>query len=183
LGRAAAKGHLAGGVLPVIKHMPGHGQAALDSHKDLPQVSAPLSQLQSHDFVPFRALKDLPLAMTAHIVYAAIDPDHPATTSPKMVQVMRGDIGFGGVLISDDLSMNALAGSLGERTAATLSAGVDIALHCNGHMDEMVQVTDAAGPLTPAAARRCAHALSLRHTPETIDIASLRFDLAGLVAG
>jgi beta-N-acetylhexosaminidase len=183
LGRAAANGHLAGGVLPVIKHMPGHGQATMDSHKDLPHVGAPLETLQSHDFAPFRALNDLPIAMTAHIVYAAIDPDHPATTSPKMVRMMREGIGFGGVLLSDDLSMNALAGSLSDRTAATLAAGVDVALHCNGDMDEMAQVIDAAGPLTHAATTRCTAALALRHTPETIDIAALRSDLAGLVIG
>jgi beta-N-acetylhexosaminidase len=183
LGRAAADGHLAGGVLPVIKHMPGHGRATLDSHKGLPRVTAPRAMLETHDFVPFRALSDLPIAMTAHIVYDAIDAENPATTSATVVQVMREGIGFAGLLMSDDLSMNALAGSLGERAAATIAAGVDIALHCNGKMEEMVPVVEAAGDLTPKATLRAQAALALRKDPETVDIAALRADLSGLVNG
>ncbi|WP_050528292.1 beta-N-acetylhexosaminidase [Pseudorhodobacter aquimaris] len=183
LGRAAADGHLAGGVLPVIKHMPGHGRANLDSHKALPRVSAPREVLESHDFVPFRALRDLPIAMTAHIIYDAIDGENPATTSPVMLELMRREIGFEGLLVSDDLSMNALAGSLGDRAAAAIAAGVDIALHCNGDMAEMAQVVEAAGVLTPAARARCDAALALRIEPQTVDIAALRADLSGLVNG
>jgi beta-N-acetylhexosaminidase len=183
LGRAAANGHLAGGVLPVIKHMPGHGRATLDSHKDLPHVTAACDILQAHDFAPFHALRDLPIAMTAHIVYDAIDADQPATTSARMVQLMRQDIGFGGLLISDDLSMNALAGNLGQRTVATIGAGVDIVLHCNGQMPEMAAVADAAGPLTQAAQTRADAALALRVPPQTVDIAALRADLVALVNG
>ena len=183
LGRAATDGHLAGGVLPVVKHMPGHGRASLDSHKDLPRVAAPRAQLAAHDFAPFRALNDLPIAMTAHIVYEAIDAEAPATTSARMVQLMRQDIGFDGLLISDDLSMNALAGSLAQRAAATIAAGVDIALHCNGKMEEMAPLADALGPLTLEAARRCDAALARRILPETVDIAALRADLAALVNG
>lgn len=183
LGRAAADGHLAGGVLPVVKHMPGHGRATADSHKDLPRVSAPHGLLAVHDFAPFRALNDLPIAMTAHIVYDAIDAVKPATTSPKMVQVMREEIGFDGLLISDDLSMNALVGSYAERAAATIAAGVDIVLHCNGKMEEMAPVVEAAGALTQPAMRRCDAALAQRIAPETVDIATLRADLLALVSG
>lgn len=183
LGRAAAKGHLAGGVIPVVKHMPGHGRATADSHKDLPKVTATRDQLNAHDFAPFKALNDLPMAMTAHIIYTAIDPDHPATTSPKMVQVMRDDIGFGGLLISDDLSMNALIGAFDARAAATIAAGVDIALHCNGNPAEMGPVVDGAGQMTAACAARATAALALRISPETVDIAALRSDLSGLMDG
>lgn len=183
LGRAAANGHLAGGVLPVVKHMPGHGRANLDSHKDLPHVSATREVLEAHDFAPFRALRDLPIAMTAHIIYDAIDADNPATTSPRMVQLMRKDIGFDGLLISDDLSMNALAGTLEERAAATIAAGVDIALHCNGKMAEMAPVAEAAGGLTAAVKARCDAALALRVDPETLDIAALRAEFSALVNG
>jgi len=183
LGRAAANGHLAGGVLPVVKHMPGHGRATQDSHKDLPKVTATRQQLNEHDFAPFKALNDLPMAMTAHIIYTAIDPDRPATTSPQMVQIMRNDIGFGGLLISDDLSMNALTGSFDARAAATIAAGVDIALHCNGKLEEMEPVVAGAGQLTDAAIARAHAALAKRITPETVDIAALRSDLLGLMDG
>ena len=183
LGRAAAKGHLAGGVLPVVKHMPGHGRASLDSHKALPTVTASHADLTRHDFLPFKALKDLPLAMTAHIIYTAIDAERPATTSPQMVQLMRREIGFDGLLLSDDLSMNALSGSLAARTTATLAAGVDIALHCNGKPEEMEPVVAAAGQLSPAAAARATRALAARILPETVDIAALRSDLLSLMNG
>ncbi len=183
LGRAAADGHLAGGVLPIVKHMPGHGRATLDSHKDLPMVGVPRNILEKHDFAPFRALADLPLAMTAHIIYSAIDPDHPATTSPRMVRTMREDIGFCGLLISDDLSMNALSGNVAERAAATIAAGVDIALHCSGNLDEMEAVVLAAGHMTPKAYQRAQSALQARTSPETVDIGALRSDLSGLLDG
>lgn len=183
LGRAAANGHLAGGVLPVVKHLPGHGRAVLDSHKALPRVVTPLADLQAHDFVPFKALNDLPMAMTAHIIYTAIDAERPATTSPRMVDVMRNDIGFGGLIMSDDLSMNALSGGLGERAATTIAAGVDIALHCNGDLAEMAPVVAGAGLLTDAAATRASRALAARHIPETVDIAALQADLSGYING
>ena len=139
--QAAAEGLLAGGVLPVIKHIPGHGRAGVDSHEKLPVVDAPLETLRETDFVPFRALSDMPLAMTAHVVYSAIDPDNPATTSKKVIrEVIREDMRFYGLLMSDDLSMQALKGTLGERTRAALDAGCDMALHCNGDMAEMKQV-------------------------------------------
>lgn len=183
LARAAANGHLAGGVLPVVKHMPGHGRAIADSHKDLPTVTASRADLNAHDFVPFKALNDLPMAMTAHIIYTAIDPDHPATTSSKMVQVMRDDIGFGGLLISDDLSMNALTGGYAYRAANTIAAGVDIALHCNGKPEEMEPVVEGAGHMSAASMARANAALAQRISPETVDIAALRSDLSGLMDG
>src|SRR5215208_6737629 len=133
LGRAAAEGLLAGGVLPVIKHVPGHGRAFSDSHLELPVVDAPRDELERHDFAPFRVLADMPLAMTAHVVYADIDPARPATTSHiVMTQIIRGALGYGGLVMSDDLSMNALSGTFGERATAAFAAGCDVALHCNG---------------------------------------------------
>lgn len=183
LGRAAAEGHLAGGVLPVIKHIPGHGRANLDSHKDLARVDAGLDEMAALDFVPFVALKDAPLAMTAHVIYTSVDAERPATTSPVMVEVIRNRIGFDGLLMSDDLSMNALTGGLGERAAATVAAGVDIALHCNGVPAEMEAVVAASGVLTAAASIRADRALAARVAPETVDIASLRADLSGLIDG
>ncbi|WP_022703517.1 beta-N-acetylhexosaminidase [Pseudorhodobacter ferrugineus] len=183
LARAAANGHLAGGVLTVVKHMPGHGRATADSHKDLPTVTATRADLNAYDFAPFKALADLPMAMTAHIIYTAIDPDLPATTSPKMVQVMRDDIGFGGLLISDDLSMNALSGDYASRAAKTIAAGVDIALHCNGKPEEMEPVVAGAGHMSSASMARANSALALRIKPETVDIEALRSDLSGLMDG
>jgi beta-N-acetylhexosaminidase len=159
LGRAAAEGLLAGGVLPVIKHMPGHGRAMSDSHQRLPTVSAPLAALAS-DFAPFRACADLPAAMTAHVVYAAIDSERPATASkPVIERVIRGDIGFRGLLLSDDLSMKALKGDFESRARMALEAGCDIVLHCNGDMAEMQAVAAGARRLEGAAAERAAAAL------------------------
>lgn len=155
LGRAAAEGLLAEDVVPVIKHIPGHGRATVDSHHALPHVDAPRSSLERQDFLPFRLLSDLPWAMTAHVLYDAIDAEAALTVSARGVQeIVRGYIGFDGLLLSDDLSMQALGGSLGERAARAVAAGCDIALHCNGQMDEMRAVVGAVGRMTPAAARR-----------------------------
>jgi len=155
LGRAAAEGLLAEGVMPVIKHIPGHGRATVDSHEALPTVSAPLDVLERTDFVPFRLLSDLPWAMTGHLLFEAVDPDACITVSPRGIQeIIRGHIGFDGLLLSDDLSMQALGGSLGERAGRALAAGCDVALHCNGRMDEMVEVAGRTGPMTAAASRR-----------------------------
>lgn len=155
LGRAAAEGLLAEGVMPVIKHMPGHGRATVDSHRALPTVSVPRDTLERTDFVPFKLLADLPWGMTAHVLYQAIDPVAALTVSARGVQdVVRGHIGFDGLLLSDDLSMQALGGSLGERAARALAAGCDIALHCNGRMDEMVEVARNTGPMSGEALRR-----------------------------
>jgi beta-N-acetylhexosaminidase len=155
LGRATCDGLLAAGVEPVIKHIPGHGRALVDSHHDLPRVDAPLAELRRTDFVPFQRLADMRWGMTCHVVYTAVDPERPATQSPKIVgEIIRGEIGFDGVLLTDDLSMNALQGSLGERAGRALAAGCDVALHCNGKLDEMREVAAAAGPLSFAARRR-----------------------------
>jgi beta-N-acetylhexosaminidase len=162
IGRAVADGLLAGGVLPVLKHMPGHGRSHLDTHLSLPTVTVGLDDLRAVDFAPFRALADLPMAMTAHLVFAALDPDLPATQSPTMIRLIRDEIGFQGLLMTDDLNMEALSGSLADRTARSMAAGVDVALHCKGNLAEMAAVVDAAGQMTPAAMARGKAALALR---------------------
>lgn len=160
LARAAAEGLLAGGVLPVVKHIPGHGRAMADSHLELPKVSAPRAELERTDFEPFRLLADLPLAMTAHVIYEAIDPSLPATISPVVVRdVIRGHIGFDGLLMTDDVSMKALSGGIGENTKAAFAAGCDLALHCNGNMDEMRAVAESSPPLDGKSAERAKKAL------------------------
>ncbi len=180
LGRAAAEGLLAGGVLPVIKHVPGHGRAGADSHHDLPVVDAPREALEAHDFVPFRHLADMPLAMTAHVVYTALDPSGPATTSRKVMRaVIRGHIGYDGLVMSDDLSMNALRGTLGERAAASFAAGCDVGLHCNGRMDEMLLVAAETPRLAGDALRRARAALErIAAPPAPFDVAEARARLA-----
>ena len=163
LGRAAAEGLLAGGVLPVIKHIPGHGRATVDSHFACPVVDLPRGELDVSDFAPFGSLRDMPWAMTAHVVYSAIDRVRPATLSPTAIgDVIRGAIGFEGVLVSDDLSMQALGGALAERARGALAAGCDLALHCNGKLAEMLEVAGAVRPLDAAAARRVAAAEARR---------------------
>lgn len=154
-GRAAADGLLDCGVIPVVKHMPGHGRAQADSHLELPVVSASRAELERTDFAPFRALADLPWAMTAHVKFLAIDPDRPATTSAYVIEnVIRRHMGFDGLLLSDDLSMQALDGSIADRTRACLFAGCDVVLHCNGDFREMEDVALAARPLDDEAAAR-----------------------------
>ncbi|HEX6842676.1 MAG TPA: beta-N-acetylhexosaminidase [Stellaceae bacterium] len=179
LGRAVCDGMLAGGVLPVIKHIPGHGRATVDSHHALPRVDASRAILAKSDFAPFKALADMPWAMTAHIVYTHIDAGAAATLSRKVVtEVIRGEIGFDGVLVSDDLSMRALGGSFADRTQGALAAGCDLVLHCNGNMTEMTAVAGAAARLTPAARRRVERAEARRGAAQPIDRATLaaRFD-------
>ncbi len=163
LGRAFCEGLLAGGVLPVIKHVPGHGRARVDSHRACPLVEASRAILAHSDFAPFRALSAMPWAMTAHIVFSAIDDSAPATLSRRVIDtVIRGDIGFDGVLLSDDISMAALDGRLGERTHRAFDAGVDLVLHCSGVMAEMAEIVDAAPPISPAAQVRIARGEALR---------------------
>jgi beta-N-acetylhexosaminidase len=182
LGRAAAEGLIAGGVLPVIKHIPGHGRALADSHQQLPVVLARREDLEARDFAPFKALSDMPLAMTAHVVYAAIDPERPATLSNTVIdEVVRGAIAFDGLLMTDDLSMQALTGRFRERAEAALAAGCDVVLHCNGEMDEMLAVAAGVGLLQGRAAERAAAALGrLASAPEPFDAAEAhtRFDAA-----
>ena len=187
LGRATIEGYLDGGVLPVIKHAPGHGRANADSHLALPRVAAGAAALSTHDFVPFRGLSHAPIAMTAHVVFEAIDPRRPATTSPKVIRdIIRGEIGFEGLLVSDDLSMAALEGPLNTRTKAALFAGCDIALHCNGRLDEMMDVAKEAKELTGAPRDRADAALAQLHAPAALDVgaaeARLREMLMGAVA-
>jgi beta-N-acetylhexosaminidase len=155
LGRAVANGYAAGGVLPVIKHIPGHGRALADSHLELPVVTTSRAELEATDFAPFRLLAEQPAAMTAHVVYASVDPVRPASTSAIVTRdIIRGLMGFDGLLMSDDLSMRALSGGLAERAAAVISAGSDVALHCNGNMDEMREVAAATPVLDGRAAER-----------------------------
>lgn len=184
LGRAAAEGMLAGGVLPVIKHMPGHGRAFADSHHDLPVVHADFATLDGWDFAPFKALSDMPLAMTAHVVFDAIDPKRPATTSKSAIRLMRQTLGFGGLIMTDDLSMKALSGSLRERAGAALKAGCDVVLHCNGDLHEMRQVAEGTGALKGRAEKRAAAAMArIVHTPEPLDEREARDRLATTLAG
>lgn len=178
LGREVCEGMLDGGVIPIVKHIPGHGRAMVDSHLDLPVVNAAIEDLRARDFAPFRALADAPWAMTAHVVFTAIDPDAPATTSTRVIQdIIRGEIGFDGVLLSDDLSMKALRGDFAARTRASLAAGCDIALHCNGDMAEMQAIASAATPLTQAARQRVARAAARKRVPQDFDIAAAVADL------
>ncbi len=175
--RAAADGLLHGGVIPVLKHIPGHGRATVDSHKGLPHVSATHTELMTSDFAPFIGLQDLPMGMTAHIVFDDIDPMLPATLSKDMHNVIRQHIGFQGLLMTDDISMGALDGSIGERTKAAIAAGCDAVLHCNGKPGEMMSVAANAGTVGP----RAHGALSARKTPEPVDIAALSAELNTLL--
>jgi len=184
-GRAAAEGLLAGGVLPVIKHIPGHGRATADSHHALPRVDASRETLAAHDFAPFRILSDMPLAMTAHVVFSAIDERHPATLSRRVFkEVIRGEIGYDGLVMTDDLSMNALSGSFAERARRAYAAGCDIVLHCNGQAEEMKAVASAAKPLSGKSKQRAENALArICHAPEPFDSVDERARFDALLAG
>lgn len=184
LGRAAAEGLLAGGVLPVIKHMPGHGRAFADSHHDLPVVHADLEALAARDFAPFRALSDMPLAMTAHIVFHALDPEGPLTTSRRAVRMMREQTGFRGLIMTDDLSMKALSGDPRARAEASLEAGCDVVLHCNGDLAEMRRVAEGVGGLKGKAAKRAEAALArIVREVEPLDPKEARNRFDTLMAG
>jgi beta-N-acetylhexosaminidase len=170
LGGAVAEGLLAGGVLPVMKHIPGHGRAMADSHHALPVVDSPLPELEARDFAPFRALRQIPMAMTAHVVFSAVDAAAPVTVSKTAIaDVIRGAIGFDGLLMSDDLSMRALSGTIAERARASFDAGCDLALHCNGEMAEMIAVAAASPYLEGAALKRFEAALAHLREPEAFD--------------
>lgn len=180
IGRAAAEGLLAGGVLPVMKHIPGHGRATVDSHHGLPHVGAGLEQLRASDFLPFEKMNDCPMAMTAHVVYDAIDPDNPATTSCKVIdEIVRGEIGFHGLLMSDDVSMHALSGDFATRTDAIFAAGCDVILHCNGVMDEMQSVAVRTPVLAGISSERADAALRMRQRQQAADETDLRSQFAG----
>jgi beta-N-acetylhexosaminidase len=180
---AIAEGLMEGGVLPVLKHLPGHGRATADSHLSLPVVSTAKALLEATDFAAFRPLAQLPLGMTAHVVFTTIDPTAPATTSPTIMrQVIRDSLGFAGALMTDDISMGALTGTIGERTRAALAAGCDLVLHCNGRLDEMRAVAAEAPSLEGDAARRCAAALRMRRPPSDIDPEAMRAEFSTMMA-
>jgi len=166
IGRACAQGLLSGGVLPIIKHIPGHGRGSADSHYELPVVDTDADTLDQIDFEPFRRLSDLPMAMTAHIVYTAFDAEACATVSPTMIGLIRNSIGFDGLLMTDDLSMKALKGSFADRTTASLKAGCDVVLHCNGKIEEMSQIMSAVTPLAGLSMDRAIIAEQMRNDPD-----------------
>jgi beta-N-acetylhexosaminidase len=182
IARAVTEGLEQGGVLPVLKHIPGHGRATADSHFRLPTVDTPKEELEQTDFAAFQPLADLPMAMTAHVVFSALDPAQPATTSATIIrQVIRGVIGFQGLLMSDDVSMNALAGSIAERTRAIVNAGCDMVLHCNGKLDEMRDVAHETPELAGEALDRARRALASRRAPEPFDRQAARAELEALM--
>jgi beta-N-acetylhexosaminidase len=182
IARAVTEGLEQGGILPVLKHIPGHGRATADTHFRLPVVDTPIKELERTDFAAFQPLADLPMAMTAHVVFSALDPAHPATTSATIIErVIRGVIGFQGLLMSDDVSMNALAGSIAERTRAIISAGCDMVLHCNGKLDEMRQVARETPELSGKALERAKRALTSRKSPQPFDRLAARAELDALI--
>ncbi len=182
IARAVTDGLAQGGVLPVLKHIPGHGRATADSHHRLPTVDTAREELDRTDFAAFRPLADLPMAMTAHVVFSALDAAQPATTSATIIdQVIRESIGFQGLLMSDDVSMNALAGSIAERTRAIVAAGCDVVLHCNGKLDEMRQVVAETPELQGRALVRAEAALAARQAPQPFDRAAARAELDALI--
>jgi beta-N-acetylhexosaminidase len=181
IGRAVADGLLRGGVLPVVKHMPGHGRAVTDSHLDVPRIGATRTDLEQ-DFAPFRALADLPLGMTAHIMLDAIE-ERPATVSRKTMDLIRSDIGFGGLIMTDDISMQALTGSVADRSRSAMAAGCDVILHCNGVLQEMHDVAAAAGQLCGKGRDRAEAALAWRDAAATVDIGALNAELIALEHG
>jgi beta-N-acetylhexosaminidase len=181
IARAVTEGLEQGGVLPVLKHIPGHGRATADSHFRLPTVDTVKSELERTDFAAFQQLSDLPMAMTAHVVFSALDPVHPATTSATIIrEVIRGAIGFQGLLMSDDVSMNALAGSIAERTRAIVNAGCDMVLHCNGKLEEMREVARETPELAGQALDRARRALAARKPPLAFDRQAGRAELDAL---
>ncbi|SFD98427.1 glycoside hydrolase family 3 N-terminal domain-containing protein [Roseivivax sediminis] len=179
IGRAVAQGHLDGGVLPVMKHMPGHGLAQRDSHHALPRITQSDAELDATDFAAFRPFADLPLGMTAHLVFEALDPE-PATVSPRMIALIRERLGFDGFLMTDDISMEALSGSVPERGRASIEAGCDAVLHCNGDMTEMLALMRYVGTMGDAAEARAEAALAARRAAPDVDIADLADQLEAL---
>lgn len=183
MARACAEGLMGAGCLPVIKHAPGHGRASLDSHSTLPRIETPLVTLEATDFEPFRALSDLPMAMTAHLVLPEVDPVTPITQSADGIRLLRDRLGLTGLLMSDDISMGALAGSVTDRAVRALDAGCDLILHCNGDLSEMQALAEAAGTMSDPATKRADIALSTRLTPRDIDISACEAEFAALIEG
>jgi beta-N-acetylhexosaminidase len=182
LARVTAQAHLDGGVLPVLKHIPGHGRATVDSHKDLPFVSASLETLRAQDFAVFAQLNDLPIGMTAHLVYGALDRQ-PATISKSVMTMIRSEIGFGGLIMTDDISMKALAGTPAQNAAAAREAGCDLVLYCNASLAERRAVAEAAGPMDAAGLARAEVALARRQPPSPLDTAAAEAELTALMGG
>ncbi len=182
LARAQAEGLMDGGVVPVLKHIPGHGRAFADSHEELPVVREPLDVLRKTDFEPFRQLADLPMGMTAHVLYTAIDDKHLATVSPAAIRLIREDIGFDGLLMSDDLSMKAMEGDFTKRAQDVLSAGCDVVLHCNGKMKEMQAVAKGVRPLSGKALERSEKAMRVAGKAKQFDVATARAELKTILA-
>lgn len=183
MGRVACEGLKAGGVLPVIKHMPGHGRAMADTHKELPTVTTSHAELSASDFIPFKALSDELMAMSAHVVFSDIDKTNPATTSATVINdIIRAEIGFSGLLMSDDVSMNALSGDFAQRTSRILSAGCDIVLHCGGDMNEMETVASNTPILSGASLSRAEAVLSSFTEPDDIDEQDIRQEFGALIS-
>lgn len=183
LGRAVAEGYIAGGVVPVIKHIPGHGRALADSHLELPVVDMPRATLEATDFAPFKALADMPAAMTAHVVYSAIDPSAPASTSAHVTStVIRGHIGFDGLLMSDDLGMKALSGSFRQRAEAVIAAGSDVALHCSGSLPEMLEAAAGVPGLSGKALARFERCLAITRETAPYDVAEAEAAMTSAIA-
>lgn len=183
IGRAVVDGQEQGGVFSVIKHMPGHGLAQIDSHFDVPRIEATAEVLDSMDFAAFRPFADLPMGMTAHLLYAALGETAPATTSPSMIGRIRNEIGFGGLLMTDDIGMQALSGSVPERSAAAIAAGCDVILHCNGNLAERRALFDRVGSMSEASQARAEAALARRPVAQDVDIDALKAKLAALEQG
>lgn len=183
IGRAVVEGHMSGGVFPVIKHIPGHGLAQMDSHLDLPRIDAPADVLTAADFAAFRPFTDCAMGMTAHVVYTAFQETGPATTSAAMIRRIREDIGFQGLLMTDDISMQALTGTVPDRAEASILAGCDVVLHCNGDLQDRIAVMDRIGAMPTASQSRAETAIACRPPVEDVDIATLRAMLAQLEQG
>ena len=182
LARAMANGLSDGGVVPVLKHIPGHGRAFADSHEALPVVTESLEVLRATDFVPFAALADLPMAMTAHVLYTAIDKERLATVSPAAIRLIREELGFSGLLMSDDLSMKAMQGDFTARAKAVLAAGCDVVLHCNGEMEEMQAVAGGVHALSGQALARAEKAMVGAGQRKAFDVAAARDTVQALIA-
>ncbi|MDA8585765.1 beta-hexosaminidase [Rhodobacteraceae bacterium] len=183
MARACADGLMAAGCLPVLKHAPGHGRATLDSHKALPRIDVALADLADTDFRPFRDLADLPMVMTAHIVLPEIDPEVPVTLSPEGIAYLRQQLGLTGLLMTDDISMGALEGSVAERSRRAMAAGCDLVLHCNGEMPEMKAIVSAIGEMSADGVNRADIAVQRRQTPTDIDIPALEAEFSALIKG
>lgn len=181
LARAQAQGLMEGGIVPVLKHIPGHGRALADSHHELPVVNAPLDLLRKTDFVPFKALADLPMGMTAHVLFSDMDNKNLATVSPGIIKIIREEIGFKGLLMSDDLSMKAMQGDFTQRTQDCLRAGCDVVLHCNGDFSEMQQVAEGLETLSGTSLARAGNAMKAVGDPKPFDVAATRKELSQLM--